>query len=264
MTGHVEQKRRAVDQHSAQADEFAARYARLEAAPYATCFAYSRRRLEHLLAAALPASADRVRLLDVGCGTGHHLAALRARGFDVAGVDGSPEMVAHARANNPGVEIARSDVERLPFPDASFDVVVCIEVLRYLPDIRTCLREMARVLRPGGVCLATAVPVLNLNGYVIVNRLASALRVPGLVSLRQYFTTSRALRRRLVEAGFASASVRGVYLGPVNWVERLAPRALPRLLRAWEPIDARLADAPLIRELSNLYLVRAVRGARHA
>jgi hypothetical protein len=109
------------------------------------------------------------------------------------------------------------------------------------------------------VVLVTATPLLNLNGYWLVNRLAVALPVRGLVRLRQFFTTSGRLRRDFGEAGFRDVSVNGVYFGPVNWIERLAPRLLRPVLRAWEPWDRRLADRPLLRELSNMFLVRAVR-----
>jgi hypothetical protein len=61
------------------------------------------------------------------------------------------------------------------------------------------------------------------------------------------------------EAGLVDVTVHGVYLGPHIWVERLAPRILPRVLAAWEPVDAALADRPILRDLSNMYLVRAVR-----
>lgn len=255
----VDEKQRAIDQHSAQASQFAERYERLAADPYATCFAYSRRRLDALLDADLPRRGDGLRLLDVGCGTGHHLAALRLRGFEVAGVDGSPDMVVHARANNPGAPIERADVEAIPFPSGSFDLVLCVEVLRYLPTLDPCLAEIARVLRPGGVCLATAAPRWNLNGYWLVNRFVSSVGVPGLVRLRQYFTTSEALRRACAAVELSDVRVSGVYFGPINWVERLVPRALPRVLRAWEPVDRRLANRPLLRELSNMFLLRAVK-----
>ncbi len=54
-------------------------------------------------------------------------------------------------------------------------------------------------------------------------------------------------------------AVRGVYFGPINWVERLVPSALPRLLKAWEPIDKTIADAPLFKEFSNMFLVHGVK-----
>jgi ubiquinone/menaquinone biosynthesis C-methylase UbiE len=174
-------------------------------------------------------------------------------------VDGSEEMLGHARMNNPGAEILRADVEAIPFPDASFDFVVCIEVLRYLPASAACIQEMARVLKPGGVCLATATPVLNLNGYWLVNRIANAVRVGDLVRLKQFFTTSSKLRREFTDAGFQDSAVHGVYIGPINWIERLLPAALPRVLRAWEKKDAALADRAVLRELSNMFLVHATR-----
>jgi len=259
MSSSEIQKQLAIDQHSQQASEFAERYRELNESAYRSCFAYSRKRLSVLLDSYLPEHADSLRLLDVGCGTGHHMASLRERGFEVAGVDGSAEMLDQARANNPGSEIRQADVESLPFEDGSFDFVLCIEVLRYLPDPEPCIREMARVLKPGGVCLATAAPKLNLNGYFLVNRIANLRRVGNLVQLKQFFTSSRRLKAEFGRAGFGNTSINGVYCGPVNWVERLAPSFLPRVLRTWEPLDKRVADQPFLREFSNMFLARAIK-----
>ena len=255
------QRQRAIAQHSLQADEFAARYGAPCADDYSSCFRYSRRRLDACLDRWLPARGDGARLLDVGCGTGHHMARLAERGYTVAGVDGSDEMLQHARTINPGAAIERSDVESLPFPDASFDYVICIEVLRYLPSSARCLREMARVLKPGGTCLATAAPLLSLNGYWAVNRLANATRLGNLVRLKQFFTTSGRLRRAARDAGFTAVQIEGVYTGPVNWIERLAPRVLPRALKSWEPIDRSIANRPVVRDLSNMFLLVARHGS---
>jgi ubiquinone/menaquinone biosynthesis C-methylase UbiE len=253
------QKQQAIGQHSRQADQFADRYRDLGSSVYASCFSYSRWRLDALLRQYLPERGEGLRLLDVGCGTGHHMASLRERGFQVAGVDGSEEMIAHARANNPGAEIKVADVDTLPFPDSSFDFVLCIEVLRYLPDFTKCASEIARVLKPGGVCLVTAAPLFSLNGYWLVNRIASRVRVADLVHLKQFFTTSRRLRRTFQVAGFNDPRVHGVYLGPVNWVERLAPSLLPRTLKAWESVDSAITDRGMTREFSNMFLVQGVR-----
>src|SRR5436305_961907 len=129
-------------------------------------------RLEQMLDSYLPLSGAGLRALDVGCGTGHHLADLVRRGFEVVGVDGSSPMLEEARRANPGVELIEADVDALPFDDGSFDVVLCIEVLRYIADPQRCIAEVARVLRPGGTCLATAAPRYSANGYALVNRLA--------------------------------------------------------------------------------------------
>jgi SAM-dependent methyltransferase len=256
------QKQQAIETHSQQAGEFAASYDSLERDAYATCFNYSRHRLNGWLDRLLPARGDGMRLLDVGCGTGHHLVRFRRLGFEVVGTDGSAEMLARARENNPGVEFHQGDVEQLPFEDASFDYLNCIEVLRYLPQMERCVAEMGRVLKPGGVALVTAAPRWSLNGYWLVNRLAPHLRVKDLVTLRQFFASSRELRRAFSEAGFERIEVHGVYFGPLNWVERLAPGVTPGFLRKWEGIDARVADMAGMRELSNMFLVRAVKGER--
>jgi 2-polyprenyl-3-methyl-5-hydroxy-6-metoxy-1,4-benzoquinol methylase len=184
---------------------------------------------------------------------------LRRRGYEVVGLDGSQAMLRECGTNDPELRVIRADVEAVPVRSGHFDFVLGIEVLRYLPRVSACLREMARVLRPGGVCLVTATPVFNLNGYWLVNRVATALPVPGFTRLRQYFLRSSDLRREMMAAGFQSAEVRGVYFGPVNWVERLAPGAVSRTLRTWERADAALADRPVLREFSNMFLAYARR-----
>ena len=143
------QSERAIEVHSRQAAEFDARYERLARNPYESCFAYSRMRLDALLARYIPPRGEGLRLLDVGVGTGHHLAQLRARGYEGAGIDGSLEMLERAEAANPGADLRRADVSALPFGNGTFDLVLCIEVLRYLDDPRPCVHEMARVLKAG-------------------------------------------------------------------------------------------------------------------
>jgi ubiquinone/menaquinone biosynthesis C-methylase UbiE len=166
-------------------------------------------------------------------------------------------MVKRARANNPGVEIRQARVQALPFPDERFDSVICIEVLRYLPDPVPCILEMARVLKPGGLCLATVVPWLNLNGSWLVNRFDSILHVPSLSHLRQNFVSSRKLRKHFAAAQFEKPDIRGLYFGPTSWVMRLAPGLLPGFLRCCEPRDARLAAIPWLADFSNMCLVAA-------
>lgn len=254
-------KRRAVEAHSRQADQFAGSYGQLRVDPFQTCFLYSRYRLHSWLRRLVPIAGPGETALDVGCGTGHHLRWLDERGFRTAGVDGSGEMLAHAQESAPQAVLVRADVDALPFPDAAFEVVLCLEVLRYLADPSRCLAEIRRVLRPGGACVLTATPRWNLNGYWAVNRLANRLRLPGFVRLEQFFTTARELRVGLARAGLARPEVHGVYLGPVNWVERLIPSALPALLRRWEPLDSRLSDRSWARDVANMYVVRATREA---
>src|SRR4051794_10613450 len=98
------------------------------------------------------------RALDVGCGPGALTARLVSRlGADaVAAVDPSASFVDAARARFPDVDVRLGHAEDLPFPDGSFDVALAQLVVLFMNDPVAGLREMARVLRPGGT-LAAAV-----------------------------------------------------------------------------------------------------------
>ncbi len=61
------------------------------------------------------------------------------------------------------VDVANVNTEPLPYPDASFDLVTCTEVIEHLEHFRFALREIHRVLRPGGVCIVSTPNVLNLR-----------------------------------------------------------------------------------------------------
>ena len=89
-------------------------------------------------------------VLDVACGTGVVAAAERVGPAGaVTGVDINPGMIAVA-ARTQGVRWAQADAARLPFPDGGFDRVLCQAGLQFVPDRLGALREMRRVLRPGG------------------------------------------------------------------------------------------------------------------
>jgi demethylmenaquinone methyltransferase/2-methoxy-6-polyprenyl-1,4-benzoquinol methylase len=92
------------------------------------------------------------RVLDVATGTGLVARALvRRYGCSVVGLDQSAEMLGRARAVvGPSVELVQGEAERLPFEDASFDALTFTYLLRYVDDPAATMRELARVVRPGG------------------------------------------------------------------------------------------------------------------
>lgn len=100
-------------------------------------------------------------VLDVASGTGAVAAELvRAKGCSVVGLDQSPEMLAEARRRLPQGRFVEGRAEELPFPDAAFDALTFTYLLRYVDDPAATLRELARVVRPGGTIasLEFAVP----------------------------------------------------------------------------------------------------------
>jgi SAM-dependent methyltransferase len=92
------------------------------------------------------------RVLDAGCGSGRMLDELAHYGR-VCGVDLSSEAVAAARSR--GHEVVRAAIEAMPFGDATFDLVSCLDVIEHTPDDRATLAELLRVTRPGGLLIAT-------------------------------------------------------------------------------------------------------------
>lgn len=106
------------------------------------------------------------RILDLGCGEGRHvIAACALDGVDAIGVDLSLDDLSTARQrmsefaqelpktlsdSPPLFALLAGDALRLPFPDDCFDAVICSEVLEHIPDYRSALREIHRVVKPGG------------------------------------------------------------------------------------------------------------------
>jgi len=252
------QKQLAVDTHSEQAELFANRYEEIKEDPYRNCFVYSRRRLNLWLDKLMPEDGSGLKLLDVGCGTGYHLARYRERGFDISGMDGSEDMLKQARLANPNIDFKQGDVDKLPYADNTFDYILCVEVYRYLPDINPCTKEIFRVLKPNGTALVTAAPPLQANLYPLVNRLTAAFKLGGLTHLKQFFQSEGQLKKAFGNAKFSKTDVHGIYGGSMIWLERLAPKAvMPPLLKGWEKIDEKTADAPVLRHFSNMLLVHA-------
>ena len=96
--------------------------------------------------------ADGGHVLDVATGTGLVAVELLRRGFAVTGVDQSSEMLARARRRfGDQVELVEARAESLPFDDAAFDHLTFTYLLRYVENPGAALRELARVVRPGGV-----------------------------------------------------------------------------------------------------------------
>lgn len=93
-------------------------------------------------------------LLDLGCGNGNLLVQLVKDGYALTGVDLSEAMIEQARQRlDDYAELIVADAEYLPFPADAFDVLVCNASFHHYPDPEAVLKEMHRVLRPGGTLL---------------------------------------------------------------------------------------------------------------
>ena len=95
----------------------------------------------------------RAQVLDAGCGSGRTLQEL-GRLREVSGIELDPDAAEMARARGLG-EVMVGRLEELPWADASFDLITCLDVIEHTPDDRAALAELLRVCRPGGWLLVT-------------------------------------------------------------------------------------------------------------
>lgn len=157
----------------------------------------------------------RLDVLDAGCGGGATLESLRRYG-SATGLELEEEAVDYA--SDRGRDVVQGSIEKMPFDDESFDLVLALDVIEHVPNDSCALRELYRVLRPGGSLLVT-VPALQMlwsahdeaNGHY-----------------RRY--TVGGLRRRVEEAGFevVTATYFNTLLFPVILAVRMIGRLWPK------------------------------------
>lgn len=158
-----------------------------------------------------------VEVLDLGCGGGLMTIPLCRRGATLTGVDRSAGALAAARSRSEGPTWVEASADALPFPDASFDRVVCTDLLVHVPDPAAVMGEIGRVLRPGGLLHVSTIHRTWLAKLVMVTLGEDLL---GLVHRGTHdpakFTPRGALKRWAADAGLDLERLEGV--GPVGWV----------------------------------------------
>lgn len=184
------------------------------------------------------------RLLDVGTGDGTYAIEAARRGARVTGIDVAPEMLDAARARAASAGVAPSllpgRAEELPFADAAFDVVTAVTVLCFVEDAGRAVREMARVLAPGG---RLVLGELGRHSVWAVER-----RVRGWLGSRTWrrarFWSRRELTALARGAGLDVVRVRGcVHYPPAGAAARVGAPVDPLLARVHAPGAALLVLA---------------------
>jgi SAM-dependent methyltransferase len=192
-----------------------------------------------------------VLALELGCGTGVFLEKVARSGATLHGLDLSEDLLAQARTrlrDATNVRFDRGNAEALPYPEGHFDAVYGSSVLHHL-DLEAALRELFRVLKPGGR-LVFAEPNLLNPQVVYMFKYGPAKDRFGVSEDEMAFTRFRA-RRALSAAGYVEVAIDPFDFlhpqTPLGWLDRVA--GLGRVLEG----------LPLVREIAGSMLLRARR-----
>ncbi len=217
------------------------------------------------------------RVLEIGCGAGLTTVAMAERGFYVDAIDTVQEMIDYTRdlaersSVAARVHVSQGDVHRLQAPDDAYDLVLTIGVLPWLPVIEQPLREMCRVLRPGGILIVNIDnkwslhrvldPALNPITLPLKHALRNALwrrgwREP---KAREWTLSRPRFDRQLSQAGFTKIQDVTLGFGPFTLFGRE-----PLSARLGERLNRRMQDwagggVPVVRSSGSQYLVAARR-----
>jgi len=173
------------------------------------------------------------RVLDVGCGTGQSRQVYAARTGRYVGIDLSLGTLAAARHKAPAERWTCADATRLPFADASMDLVAFSSVLHHIPDLRPALGEALRVLKPGGHAFGFDPNLLH-PAMALFRWPKSPFYISEGVSPNESPLLPRTLRRAFTAAGYEN--VRQRCRSGIAYRE-VAPRVLNALLRLYNGTD---------------------------
>jgi len=259
------------DRHS---EEYVAKWSSIDEEPAGV---YRRHTIENLLDVA--GVREGTRVAEIGAGTGLVLRALLERTRPVVGTDVSVEMLHRAQealspqhrvalverlpedpwSGDQDVYLVQNDLMRLELPAGAFDVLLAMEVLRYVADQPAALRNVAAVMGPETVFAFTITNLWSAGLFPLKFELRRRLgRIDGANELLQYFVTEGSLRRMLREAGLEVVELRRLHCAAFNPVARKLVGTRAGAERVVE-LDRRLERLPVVNRCFDTLLVAARR-----
>lgn len=125
---------------------------------------------------ALLAPAEGGKYFDIGCGTGNYTRALTGMGLNMTGIEPSGVMIEKATADNPGITFVQAAAESIPLADATFDGGIGTFTIHHWNDMQKGLREIHRIMKPGGRFVLLSFTPEQLMGYWLCHYFPRTMR----------------------------------------------------------------------------------------
>jgi 2-polyprenyl-6-hydroxyphenyl methylase/3-demethylubiquinone-9 3-methyltransferase len=161
-----------------------------------------------------------LKLLDIGCGGGLISEPLARLGADVTGIDPAPENIEtarrHAEAIGLAVSYRQALVEDLAAENATFDAVLCLEVVEHVPDVPAFLKICSGLVRPGGLMIVSTLNRTLKAYFLAIIGAEYVLRwLPVGTHQWERFVTPDELRKHVLAAGLGEPTLRGLVYDPL-------------------------------------------------
>lgn len=155
-----------------------------------------------------------LNVLDVGCGGGFSCEFMAKRGAIVSGVDQSQKCIeiakAHANNHNLQIDYQYGFAEELPYQDKTFDVVICVDVLEHVEDIKKVIAEIYRVLKPNGLFCFDTINKTFKSKLIMIWLLENILnKIPRGIHDWEKFIKPEDLTSLIKETGFNKVEIKG-------------------------------------------------------
>lgn len=155
-----------------------------------------------------------LRVLDVGCGGGYTCEFLAAKQAIVSGIDQSQVCIdaakIHAQSQGYQIDYQQGVAENMPYPDASFDAVICVDVLEHIADLQSTISEIHRILKPQGLFFFDTINRNFKSQLIMISLLEDILRkIPQGVHDWNKFIKPEELIPMMYQTGFSQVEVKG-------------------------------------------------------
>jgi len=200
------------------------------------------------------------KVLDIGSGTGHLASMMKELGCEVYGLEPSKEMINHARNNFPDIEFKEGVSVLLPYPDNYFDVIISIEVMRYLSseDVINTYKEILRTLKKDGEFIVTHVNKYSADSYYLYYKIKNIFKkIKNHHHHYCYFTTADKERKIIKAIKFTSVIARGRMFGSIRLAFKINKSLGKAYIKFLELIDKdqNFESQPRLSWAAHLFLI---------